>query len=156
MLHPRQFRELVIRPVLDSMSMGGDAAEQLLLGTALVESNLEWLKQMGGGPALGIYQMEPATHDDIWRNYIGHNVKLRNAALQWAPEGTVDHDDMVGNLYYATAMARLQYRRRPEPLPAAGDFLGMAAYWKQHYNTYRGKGDPAEFLARVKANRHAF
>jgi hypothetical protein len=47
---------------------------------------------------------------------------------------------------YATAIARLVYRRRPEPLPEASDTPGLAAYWKAHYNTPRGKGRPETFV----------
>lgn len=151
MLHPKQFRELVIRPVIDAMGMGGEAAEQLLLGTALVESDLEWLKQMGGGPALGVYQMEPATHDDIWLNWLVHSPGISIKMVPFRTGYNEAHaPDMVGNLYYATAMCRLHYYRRPEPLPAAGDLDGLAAYWKQWYNTPRGKGRPADFVKRAK------
>ena len=68
MLDIPQFRANIIRPVL--LVIGGEsrAAENLILGTALQESNLRYLRQLGDGPARGVYQMEPATHDDIWDN----------------------------------------------------------------------------------------
>ena len=58
------FRADVIQPTLahldgdDAPRFQGLAAENLLLGTALVESGLHYLHQLGGGPALGIYQIE--------------------------------------------------------------------------------------------------
>jgi hypothetical protein len=45
---------------------------------------------------------------------------------------------MVWNLYYATLMARAKYLTKPEPLPNHHDALGMAEYYKEHYNTYLG------------------
>ena len=46
-------------------------AENLLMGTAAQESALgEYIRQLGNGPALGIFQMEPETFDDIVRNYL--------------------------------------------------------------------------------------
>ena len=54
--------------------------------------------------------------------------------------GTVT--ELAGNLYYATAMARIHYLRRPERLPSAMDVEGLAQYWKDHYNTYLGAGTP--------------
>ena len=65
MLDPRQFAERVIRPALVKLRLQSPAAEALLLGTAVVESGLSALVQAGGGPALGLYQIEPATHADI-------------------------------------------------------------------------------------------
>lgn len=57
-MYKEEFLNLVIDPTLDYM---GDKAKErsrkLLLGTALVESNLRHLKQING-IALGVYQME--------------------------------------------------------------------------------------------------
>lgn len=142
LVNPKQFHMLVIRPVLATMDMGGLAAERLLLGTALTESGLVYLRQVGGGPALGVFQMEPATHDDIHKNFIGHRVALRQAVERWAV--TLKAEEMVWNLAYAAVMCRLHYRRRPEPLPAAGDAMGLARFHKTFYNTVAGKTDPAK------------
>lgn len=49
-------RDIII-PTLKTMNMGGENISELLLGTALVESRLTWRKQMGNGPARGLYQM---------------------------------------------------------------------------------------------------
>ncbi|MFT9325008.1 MAG: hypothetical protein ABF537_12850, partial [Acetobacter sp.] len=54
-----QFKALLVSPVLGQLELGGNAAVNLLTGTALVESGLVWLRQNGGGPALGLWQMEP-------------------------------------------------------------------------------------------------
>lgn len=53
----------VVRPVLRVMSAWSQPAEDLVMGTAAQESRLTYLRQLGGGPALGLWQMEPATHD---------------------------------------------------------------------------------------------
>lgn len=146
MLHPGQFRELVIRPTLEKLGMAGPAAEQLMLGTALAESGLRYLHQMGG-PALGLMQVEPATHADIWR-YLRGKPRLREKMSRFAIGGAQPPDShLVTNLAYAVAVARLVYWRRPGPLPADGDLLGLARYWKQHYNTRLGSGTPEHFLS---------
>lgn len=159
MIDPGQLRQLVVRPVLEHLEMHSAAAEELLLGTAAQESRLRYLHQLGAGPALGIYQVEPATHRDLYENYLRYHdelrKELRRLAGSWgrriefaADEMWIampDHKTMIGNLFYATAVARLIYRRRPEPLPAAGDLAGLAAYWKQHYNTPQGAGTVEEF-----------
>ena len=53
---------------------------------------------------------------------------------------------MIGNLYYAAAMARVHYLRRPEALPPAGDVEALGQYWKNFYNTFLGKGTVEEFV----------
>lgn len=136
-----QLAELVIRPALFHIEMHSEAAENLVLGTALVESRGEYLKQLGKGPALGLFQMEPATARDIWDNYLRFNEPL-GGLVRSLMTRLVDDDDeeMIGNLYYAAAMCRIHYRRKPGALPGPNDFEGMAHYWKRHYNTPAGKG----------------
>lgn len=150
-MNAQQLRTLVVRPTLTHMGMHSLEAENLLLGTAAQESRLgHYLHQVGGGPALGIYQMEPETHWDIWRNFLSWrpqiSAKVRSlAGHRWVGEFVGDAE-LVGNLFYATALARIHYWRRPEPLPRAGDLAGLAHYWKAFYNTAAGRGTEAEFV----------
>jgi len=149
MLEPHQFRRHVIRPSLIRLRLHSPAAEALLLGTAIAESGLSALVQTGGGPALGVYQIEPATHADIWRNYLAFRPVLAARVLSLAAAGVGAPGQLVWNLGYATAMARLVYRRRPEAMPAAADIPALAAYWKAHFNTVAGKGTAAAFVDRA-------
>lgn len=142
----RQFEDL-IRRVLERLKMHSDAAVNLLLGTAAQESAFgTYLRQRGGGPALGVFQMEPDTARDIWTNYIYFRMEL--ADLIWHTTGEAGHSDraLESNIAYQVVMARLHYRRESEPLPAADDIEGMARYWKRHYNTMQGKGTEVEFV----------
>ena len=142
-------RELVIRPALQHIELWSQAAENLVLGTALVESNAEYLHQVKG-PALGLWQMEPATHDDIWINFLQYNASLREwlKELQTPAAFTNGANELIGNLYYGAAMCRIHYRRVAEPLPKAKDAEAMAAYWKAHYNTSAGAGRVEKALPR--------
>lgn len=140
----------VIRPALKKLAplVGvSRAAEQLLLGTYAHESEGgRWLYQQGGGPALGIYQMEPATHDDLLHRWI--EPSRRRLAVLYAAVGTPYRGErLLYDLRYATVFARLHYLRVPAPLPAADDWPALAAYWKAHYNTSKGRGQPAQFLS---------
>jgi len=154
-VNARQFQARVIRPALAWLELDGEAAEALLLGTALAESGLAALVQAGGGPALGVYQIEPATHKDIWESYLAFRPSLagrvRGLAAQRWPGPRMD-EELVGNLYYASAIARVHYLRVPEPLPDAGDLAGLAGYWKRHYNTARGGGTEAHFIEAWRAH----
>ena len=153
MINPTQLRDTVIIPVLTSLvtlqhdQSGGanGAAVEILLGTGMQESHLgDYLHQISG-PALGIYQMEPATEKDIWDNYLAYRPDLRVPVGKLAVTGIDRTSQLAGNLYYATAMARIQYMRITAPLPKAGDFEGQAAYYVKHYNA-GGKATVQEYI----------
>lgn len=156
MLDVTQLRVLVIRPVLKHLDMWSESAESLLVGTAIQESHLTYLKQIGGGPALGIFQMEPNTHDDLWTNYIKFRAplvtKLQGLTINRTINDkfiTIPAQELIGNMYYAAAMCRILYKRVPAPIPANNP-KDLAAYWKQYYNTPQGAGTTAEFISNYK------
>lgn len=146
---PQDALTQIIRPTLQAIGMGlwTPAAEELLLGTAIKESALVYTRQIGGGPGRGYWQMEPATHDDIWKNYLAYRPKLANAVSQFLEEPvTRASDQLETNANYACAMARIKYLRVPDALPNVGDLAAQAAYWKQWYNTPAGAGTADEYV----------
>lgn len=148
-VHPDQLLRYVIQPTLVALGADSPAAEALLLGTAAAESRLGRYLHQVGGPALGLYQMEPATHDDIWRHWLPSRPDLRTRLLGWAADAGVappPADQMIWDLRYATAMARLHYLRVSSPLPPAADRAAQAGYWKEHYNTPLGRGTTQHYL----------
>lgn len=155
----QQFRELVVRPQLwdlDPHIPYSQEAEDLLVMTAAHESHLgTYLKQVNG-PALGVYQMEPATHDDIWYNYLefqgGIKAEVSMLTNQVDYVGPGAFWLLVYNLRYATAMARVHYYRVSEALPKRSDFetrsdyvLALAKYAKKYYNTDKGKATVEDY-----------
>jgi hypothetical protein len=150
MIDPKQFSRYIIKPALQAIDLYSEAAAELLLGTAIQESRLTYLKQIGGGPALGVFQMEPATHDDIWDNFLEFRPKLASKAADFLTDHTIggrsDAESMIWNLYYAAAMCRVHYYRVSEALPEAGDISRQAEYWKAHYNTIKGAGTEQEYI----------
>lgn len=144
-IDPNQLRIYIIQPVLQAIGLWTPAAEQLVLGTACQESMCgTYIKQLGKGPALGIYQMEPATHNDLHANFLKYRgvlkIRVNNLAL-W-----MNSQEMVWNLNYATAMCRVHYFRIKAPLPAVHDIPAQARYWKKYYNTHLGAGTEEEYL----------
>jgi len=104
------------------------SAVNLLMMTSAAETHCgENLFQIGG-PALGIYQMEPATHNDI--------VSHMGDRYQWM---VPDPERLAYDLRYATLMARADYWRFPEPLPDADDIVPLALLYKKRWNTGAGK-----------------
>ena len=136
----RELRVHVIRPALVMMCAWSISAEDLLIGTCCQESGMGKYLHQVGGPALGIYQMEPRTHDDIWKNLI----ERKN--YDYMAQYSNDPNRLVYDLRYATIMTRLHYMRFPEPLPSSTDIEGLAGYWKKYYNTDLGHGTVEQFL----------
>jgi hypothetical protein len=137
----------VVRPALTAIDLYSVAAEQLVLGTAIQESSLAATIQDGGGPALGYFQMEPATHNDIWTNFLHYRTGLASKVKTLLAVGEEPASRLlVSNNLYAAAMCRVLYFRVSAPLPAANDITAMAHYWKDHYNTAQGAGTADEFV----------
>ncbi|OCH31841.1 hypothetical protein A6E13_16510 [Aliivibrio fischeri] len=149
----KQLTALVVRPTLKKLNLHSSAAEQLVVGTIYQESRAKYLKQLGSGPALGIIQMEPATYQDIWDNYLAYKRGLANQVTELASIANLDDDmrpdekELITNLAFAVAMCRVHYLRKKDALPKAGDIDGLAKYWKDHYNTHLGAGTVEEFKA---------
>lgn len=133
----------VIAPALDALGLRTWQAEQLVLGTAIAESGLRNLRQVGGGPARGLWQVEPATARDVLRRYLGRRLDLRRkfkravyplGVMTWRANWTdaeLSHALTV-NLALGAVIARLIYLWAPEAIP--DDLEGQAAYWVEHYN----------------------
>lgn len=60
--------------------------------------------------------------------------------MEYMIPDAINKVNLLGNLYYQTAMARCKYLMIPEPLPPADDVEALAVYWKKWYNSEAGKG----------------
>ena len=151
MFKPDQLREYVIRPALERVGLYSESAEQLLVGTCCAESRLGTYLHQVRGPALGIYQMEPATHEDIWSNWLKYRpeeariIRELIGAADWQGDRP-NHALLITDLRYATIMARLKYYRSPKQLPQVDDWHGAASLWKQVYNCPMGAGTELHFM----------
>ncbi len=144
-----ELRTHVIRPTLKKINLWSEAAENLLLGTCAHESQMGRYLTQVQGPALGIYQIEPNTHRDVWKNYLKFHHKQAEAIRSLASDRCTWEDkesELISNLAYSTAIARIIYYRTPKALPEANDVEGLAKYWKQYYNTKLGKGKVQDFI----------
>ena len=141
---------LVIRPALKKLRLWSPSAEELVFGTAIVESGLTYLKQHGDGPALGLWQVEPATHDDLYTNFLNYRPELGSKLMELRAPNLSMGENLATNLMYGPAVCRLCYYRKPDALPAAGDIEGQASFWKQHYNTLLGAGTVSKYVYKVQ------
>ena len=107
----------LITSVLKELNLHSDNAVNLLMGTAAQESHLgKYRKQLGGGPALGIFQMEPATFNDIVNNYLRYKPSLVVKIERVAHVSRFKAEDIENNDLLAICMARVHYLRVSEIL----------------------------------------
>ena len=137
-----QLTQLVIKPAIADLNLYSEDAVELLIFTCANESQGGTYLSQIKGPALGIYQMEPNTYNDIWQNYIHNNQSLllqltHNFDLHQMPS----EQRMIYDLRFATAMARIHYDRVKAKIPPARDIDGLWNYYKTYYNTSEGKAD---------------
>lgn len=152
-IHPYQLKYNVVTPVLNYLNLGGSRAINLITGTIFSESyigNFTHLKQQNNGPALGIIQMELATYNDIWNNYLKYkslySILLKSLAGDWNTDNnnSPKYGTIIGNLYFAVGMCRIHYLRKPEQIPEYNNAQKLAEYYKKHYNTPLGKAVVSE------------
>ena len=157
MITPADFLDQVIKPTLEHLAQASPrlnsvSAQQLLLGTAMVESNLEHVRQLGNGPALSVFQIEPVTAKDMYTRFLANRpnyFKVVSDMLQ-----PPDKEDFIGqlqlNMRFACAIARMKYWSSPVRLAEEGDWEGHAMVWKRVYNTHLGAGKPEHFISRAQ------
>lgn len=149
MINSYQLREFIIKPSLLAVGLYTIEDEELLISISAQESaDGFYLHQTVGGKnaALGIFQMQPDTHDDIWETTLSKRSDLAYKILQVCnytlkPKAEV----MVYNLWYATIMARVFWLHVNEPTPGLNEPEVRWALYKKYWNTPKGKATHEEF-----------
>lgn len=135
-----QLRLYVIRPPLRMIGRNVKGfwsikAENLLLGTAAMESLLKFVRQFNGGPAVSLYQIEPKTYHDTIRYLNERQPEIREEILKACfLDKFPSADVLIWNLRLATLMARVIYWMVPESLPESNDLIGQANYYIKHFH----------------------
>lgn len=143
-----QFKNRIIVPTLTRIGLAETNRVSLVLGTCLHESHLTYVVQIPNGPALGFGQMEPATHADLWANFLAYQPELANNVRRLAgfrEQSSPPASELIGNANYAVAMVAVHYRRIKAKLPP-NEPRALAEYWKKYYNTALGKGTVEQAL----------
>jgi hypothetical protein len=134
-----QFRDLIYRTLRQVSLPRKKSAIDLLMGTAAQESAFGTYLRQTNGPALGAFQMEPATFETV--------VAWAHRSFPLMVEGRYARE-LEYDLDLAIISARLNYLSKPGSIPE--DVLGQAEYWKRHWNTYLGAGTIDQYMKNWK------
>jgi len=165
MIEMNQLKALVIVPTLERMDeafrgASNPAAADCLCGIAAHESTIggvTYLKQVNG-PALGIYQIEPATHEDLSYNYLYYQDDKDSLIAELVPIADMNRSDrthaqLTYDLRYQTAVARaILYRASFAGWPGRDEMsqdhyvAALAVIWKNHWNTHLGAGTEQQYI----------
>jgi len=148
MLDVQDFKNLVVVPTLQEIGLYSPEATNITIGTFLKESGLRNLKQIGGGPGLGLGQSEPNTTKDTWFRYLARKDKLdlRFKVSQFVSPSPDITKQVAGNMYLSVIFVRLKYFMQSEALPGEFDVEGMARYWSKYYQTDNVESQIQEFI----------
>ena len=142
--------EIVVEMTLKKMDMYSKDALAMVMRTGMAETGFRHLKQMGDGPALGFFQVEPKTIMDTIDNYVKYRPKIEADLNELGFEKKDLAYRMMSNIGLQAAFCRLKYRRDKFAMPSCKDINAQAEYWKRVYNTKLGKGTVEHF---IKANK---
>ncbi len=132
-----ELRLLVVRPTLRYLRAWSEGRENLLLGTAAQESQLGFHLKQGRRHGLGIFQIQPHTHRQIWDIYLINQPALASKIRGLASQRDFlhhPHTELTTNLRYATAIAWLIYRAAGVDKIATNDVSTLAQLWYQHFH----------------------
>lgn len=98
----------------------------------------KFLRQHPTGPALGVIQMERATHADTWLHC--DNIQMYAERLGYRE----DVNKLKYDLRYNIFMARMRFIMDVNPFPKTEK--EMAVYLKNYWNSKNGAASPEKYL----------
>lgn len=132
-----ELRLFVVRPTLKQLRAWSPGMEALLLGTAAQESELGFHLKTGHRHGMGIFQILPSTHRQIWDKYLINFPALASKVRGLASQRDFlqhPHAELATNLRYATAIAWLIYRAAGVDSVDMENLPKMAKLWKKHFH----------------------
>jgi len=142
----------IVEYSLYKLNCYSDDALALVVRTGMAESGYRELKGYGKhNPAIGFWQIEPATLYDMMKNFLSYRKKYKDALKELGMEFKGDDIEIsvMSNMAVQAALCRLHYRRDKQAIPSWDDIEAQGLYWKRVYNTHKGRGTVRHFM---KAN----
>lgn len=133
------FRLYIVRDSLKAAGWWSRSVENIIVATGIVESNLDALVQGGGGPAKGVFQIEPRTYADVI-SYIKRDPEKIKTICQACNLVSLPEDvnAVIWNLRFAVLITRMFYYRIVDALPKSENAQEMYQYYKKFYNSAAG------------------
>ena len=148
-MKPKVLVDYFIRPACDYISeycpnCNGPNSVQMMLAIAAQESHCGmYFKQVGGGPARGVWQVETRSSEDVLENFVAHKNGLADLLMSmYSPVLKYAH---IQSPLYNCAIARLILYRYPEAMPDLDDKDGMWEFYKHRYNSEYGAAEQHEW-----------
>lgn len=136
----------IILPVLTALALPGDPVARLQLGAGIGNAETGYrTKVQVGGPALGFWQCERVTHDDVWLRSLPDRPDIARTLLGYLParfggRAVGAAEAMIESDAYAAGISAFVFFRSPVPLPPRDDPVAQCRAWKAGYNTSAGAG----------------
>lgn len=139
-IYVSDLRDQVIKPCLEILGDFSETGTNLLMGTAAQESI--------AGPCfcpdrqgLGIYRITIQKHYEVWDKYLIQFPDLASLVRGLASQQQFlknPHNELVGNLSYATAIAWMIYKSTLIDLKKPTDLSGLAHFWAAQFDNGTG------------------
>jgi hypothetical protein len=134
--HANELRNQIIKPALEYLGADSKDAEALLLSLALLAA-----RYRSDDDRLGIYQISPLQHRQIWDDYLAFHPDLASeiralASQRWFLENP--DRELIANLAYATAIAWMLFSISGQSLPAATDLGAQVRVWLRIFGPKEG------------------
>lgn len=133
-IHPADFRLLIVRPTLQKLGQWTPSLENLLIGTAAQASGLG--ARLSSPAGHGVYQISEQLHQAVWDGFLAFHEDLASSVRGLASQHdflSQPHDELIGNLRYATAIAWGVYARHGLTLPDDADLRTLAHCWHRYF-----------------------
>jgi hypothetical protein len=131
-----EFKHFCTEALLD-WGLHSDHCVELLAMIAAHESLGGKHRKQIGGPALGLFQIEPVTHNSVWDNSDSIRARAKRYGI------TEDVSNLESDDRYSIWVARHYLAMDKNPLPKTPE--AMAAYCKSYWNR-TGKATPDKYL----------
>lgn len=150
MISNRQFRKYIVQPACRCIDAYSREAEEILIatmaheslgGTYLVQETAEGNRVKGG--AISFFQIQENAYDDVIEF-----AKVRPKYIQFIRDMNCNgwvYETMLHDIFYSAIIARFNYMRFPEPLPAADDINAIWEYYSKYWNR-GGKAKKDDFI----------
>ena len=140
--------ECIIRPTLHRLGVYNPIAEQLMLGTAAVQSNMgSYLRSSSGG--IGLFGIQHDRHEELWDSYLAFDADLASEIRGFASQHEflkAPDMELACNMRYAATIAWMIYVEAGIDLHKLHTTEDLAKCWYELYSRREAGFSPEDFV----------